>query len=67
MCRIGGSIRSCYASSDGCAVEIPPFLHLGSNSLTGEQCVMGSLTGVVASKRVTEARKGSLSMVGNHA
>ena len=30
-------------------------------------CVVGSLTGVVASKRVTEARKGTLSMVGNHA
>ena len=27
----------------------------------------GSLTGVVASKRVTEAFKGSLSMPGNHA
>ncbi len=32
-----------------------------------EQCMVGSLTGVVASQRVTEARKGSLSMVGNHA
>ena len=28
---------------------------------------MGSLTGVVASKRVTEAPKGALSMLGNHA
>ena len=28
---------------------------------------MGSLTGVVASKRVTEASKGTLSMFGNHA
>ena len=27
---------------------------------------MGSLTGAVASKRVTEASKGSLRMVGNH-
>ena len=27
---------------------------------------MGSLTGAVASKRVTEAPKGSLRMVGNH-
>ena len=27
---------------------------------------MGSLTGAVASKRVTEALKGSLRMVGNH-
>ena len=29
------------------------------------QCVVGSLTGVVASKRVTEASKGALSTVGN--
>ena len=29
--------------------------------------MVGSLTGVVASKKVTEARKGTLSMVGNHA
>ena len=30
------------------------------------QCQMGSLTGAVASERVTEASKGSLRMVGNH-
>ena len=29
------------------------------------QCLMGSLTGAVASQRVTEALKGSLSLVGN--
>jgi Family of unknown function (DUF6467) len=29
------------------------------------QCLVGSLTGAVASKRVTEALKGSLSLVGN--
>ena len=29
------------------------------------QCLVGSLTGAVASQRVTEARKGSLSAVGN--
>ena len=29
-------------------------------------CQAGSLTGAVASKRVTEASKGSLRMVGNH-
>ena len=33
----------------------------------GRQCQMGSLTGAVASKRVTEAFKGWLSMDGNHA
>ena len=32
-----------------------------------EQCVVGSLTGAVASQKVTEARKGSLSVFGNHA
>ena len=30
------------------------------------QCQVGSLTGAVASERVTEASKGSLEMVGNH-
>ena len=30
-------------------------------------CMAGSLTGAVASQIVTEARKGSLRMVGNHA
>ena len=30
------------------------------------QCLVGSLTGAVASERVTEAFKGSLIMVGNH-
>ena len=32
-----------------------------------EQCQAGSLTGAVASQRVTEAPKGSLSLVGNQA
>ena len=32
----------------------------------GRQCQVGSLTGAVASQRVTEAPKGSLRMVGNH-
>src|SRR6478752_4376273 len=31
------------------------------------QCLVGSLTGAVASQRVTEALKGSLSLVGNQA
>ena len=30
------------------------------------QCQVGSLTGAVASQKVTEAPKGSLRMVGNH-
>ena len=33
----------------------------------GGQCVVGSLTGAVASQKVTEARKGYLSVFGNHA
>ena len=43
-----------------CCIEI---LTLGE---TGRQCQVGSLTGAVASQRVTEAFKGSLRMVGNH-
>ncbi len=33
----------------------------------GKQCMVGSLTGVVASKRVSEASKGTLSTLGNRA
>ena len=33
----------------------------------GRHCMVGSLTGVVASKRVTEAPKGALSTNGNRA
>ena len=32
----------------------------------GGPCLVGSLTGAVASERVSEALKGSLRMVGNH-
>ena len=45
---------------------------LGTGFLTcardpgGGQCLTGSLTGAVASERVSEALKGSLRMVGNH-
>ena len=31
------------------------------------QCLVGSLTGAVTSEKVTEARKGSLSLIGNQA
>ena len=31
----------------------------------GGQCLVGSLTGAVASKKVTEAREGSLRLIGN--
>ena len=36
------------------------------HELVRGQCQVGSLTGAVASQRVTEAPKGSLRMVGNH-
>ena len=32
-----------------------------------EHCLVGSLTGAVASQKVTEARDGSLSLIGNQA
>ena len=55
------------ASVCGVNLEIPAFIYLMSNPFRRGQCVVGSLTGVVASKRVTEAFKGTLSMFGNHA
>jgi hypothetical protein len=33
----------------------------------GGQCLVGSLTGAVASQSVTEAREGPLSLIGNQA
>ena len=38
----------------------------GCHKLATGQCQVGSLTGAVASQRVTEAPKDSLRMVGNH-
>jgi len=50
MCRIAGRLRSGIARCCGVVVEIPAFLYLGSNPTEGGgHCVMGSLTGVVAS------------------
>ena len=40
------------------------YLTLGHDLVQG-QCLVGSLTGAVASQNVTEAPKGSLSLVGN--
>ena len=67
MCRIGGRLRGGNASYRGADVEIPPFTCPASNPRVRRQCLVGSLTGVVASKRVTEAPKGALSTVGNRA
>ena len=53
----------------GAAGEIPPFPLQFSNPVRDPdwgQCQVGSLTGAVASQRVTEARDGHLRMVGNH-
>ena len=41
------------------------FLTSGRDPVVG-QCLTGSLTGAVASERVSEALKGSLRMDGNH-
>ena len=59
MCRIGRRLRSRYASICGAAVEIRPFDYLSSNPWIRGHCLVGSLTGVVASKSVTEASKGA--------
>ena len=45
-------------------LKYQPLFDWGLTSREG-QCVVGSLTGVVASKRVTEASKGALNTVGN--
>ena len=54
-----------YASMYGAAVEIRPFGCLRSNAQVRGHCLVGSLTGVVASKSVTEASKGALGPIGN--
>ena len=47
--------------------EIPPFVRRGSNLFDKGHRLVGSLTGVVASKSVTEASQGPLSANGNRA
>ena len=67
MRRIGGSQRTRALGLGGGNGEIPLFLGLGSNlRQRQEQCQVGSLTGAVASQKVTEAPKGSLRVDGNH-
>ena len=65
MCRIVRRQRTGDASRRGAVVEILTFAHLVSNALVRGQCLVGSLTGVVASKSVTEASKGALRPIGN--
>ena len=71
MCRIAGRLRSGGASRQGANVEIPAWICFSSNfdpvNPGEEQCQLGSLTGAVSSKRVTEECKGTLSLVGNQA
>ena len=65
MCRIVRRQRVRGASPGGADVEILTFSHLASNACYGGHRLAGSLTGVVASKRVTEASKGELRAIGN--
>ena len=66
MCRIGGRLRNWGVSLGGATGEIPLLFGFGSNpEVIGGQCLVGSLTGVVASKSVTEASKGTLMTNGN--
>ena len=65
MCRIVRRRRTEGASPRGAGVEILTFAHLASNPRKRGHGLAGSLTGVVASKRVTEASKGSLRPIGN--
>ena len=65
MCRIVRRQRSRYASICGAALEIRTFGYLITNPRTWGHCLVGRLTGVVASKSVTEASKGALRPIGN--
>ena len=67
MCRIGGRLRGVHASVRGADLEIPPSVRLAPNMLGHGHRLAGSLTGVVASKRVTEASQGPLGANGNRA
>ena len=65
MCRIVRRQRNGDASHRGADVEILTFAHLVTNSGIRGHCLVGSLTGVVASKRVTAASNGALRPIGN--
>ena len=65
MCRIVRRLRAGDASRRGAVVEIRTFECLSANSQERGHCLVGSLTGVVASKSVTEASKGALRPIGN--
>ena len=66
--RIGGRLRTWASGLGGVAGEIPLCLSFDSNLARKPgrgPCQVGSLTGAVASQRVTEACKGSLRLNGN--
>ena len=65
VCRIGRRLRLGRASVRRAVVEIRPSVCPGANPLGGVHRLAGSLTGVVASKSVTEASKGALGPIGN--
>ena len=67
MYRIGGRLGDGDASPRGAFVGIPPLRDWSSNPDREGRgpCQVGSLTGAVASQRVTEAPKGTLRLVGN--
>ena len=70
MYRIGGRLGSEYASIGGVAGGIPLLDVWGPNPCAERdrgECQAGSLTGAVASQRVTEAPKDTLSLDGNQA
>jgi hypothetical protein len=68
MRRIGGRLGSVPSGACGADVEIPPLVCFAPNlhryPVWGKRLV-GSLTGAVASQRVTEAHKGPLRLNGN--
>ena len=65
--RIDGSLGSWACGLGGDDGEIPLLLNVDPNWLSQHlgQCQAGSLTGAVASQKVTEAPKGSLRLNGN--
>ena len=68
MRRIGGRLGTHSSGSGGADVEIPPLVCFDPNlyryPVWGKRLV-GSLTGAVASQKVTEAHKGPLRLNGN--
>ena len=65
MRRIGGRQRSRACGSGGANGEIPLFVRFDPHPRKRGRWLVGSLTGAVASQKVTEARKGSLRWDGN--